>query len=77
MRWQEDLEPENMTRLEKLEREVEKLSHDEIAAFRRWFHKYDSDHWDGQIEIDARTGKLDALAQEAISAHRNGRTKGL
>jgi hypothetical protein len=64
-----------MTKLEKLEREVQRLSHAEMVAFRAWFRKYDSDEWDRQIEEDARTGKLDSLAEEAVSAYRTGRIK--
>ena len=66
-----------MTTVEKLEVEVRKLSRSEIAAFREWFHKYDSDEWDQQIEDDARSGKLDKLADEALAAHNAGRTKEL
>jgi len=64
-----------MTKLEKLEREVQRLSRAEMAAFRVWFRKYDSDEWDRQIEEDIQTGKLDSLAEEAVSAHRAARTR--
>jgi hypothetical protein len=64
-----------MTTIEKLEREVQKLSREELAAFREWFRRYDSDEWDRQIEQDARSGKLDSLAEEAIAEHKAGRTK--
>jgi hypothetical protein len=64
-----------MTKLEKLEREVQRLSRAEMATFRAWFRKYDSDEWDQQVEEDIRTGKLESLAEEAVSAHRAGRTR--
>jgi hypothetical protein len=64
-----------MTKLEKLEREVQSLSRDEMSAFRAWFRKYDLDEWDRQIEEDARTGKLDSPAEEAGSDYRTGRIK--
>ena len=64
-----------MTKIEKLEREVQKLSRAELAAFRDWFREYDSDEWDRQIEEDVRAGKLDALAAEAIAEYKAGRTK--
>ena len=63
-----------MTKVEKLEREVQELSRDELAAFREWFREYDSDEWDRQIEEDVRAGKLDALAEEAIAEYKAGRT---
>ncbi len=66
-----------MTKIEKLEREVQELSRAELAAFRDWFREYDSDEWDRQIEEDVRAGKLDALAEEAIAEHKAGRTKQL
>jgi KaiC/GvpD/RAD55 family RecA-like ATPase len=64
-----------VTRVKKLEQEVQKLAREELAAFRDWFRKYDSDEWDRQIEEDIRAGKLDRVAQEAIAAHKAGRTK--
>ena len=63
-----------MTKIEKLEREVQKLSRAELAAFREWFREYDSDEWDRQIEEDVRAGKLDALAEEAMAEYKAGRT---
>ena len=64
-----------MTRVEKLEHEIQKLSRDEVAAFRDWFREYDSDEWDREIEQDIQAGKLDRLAEEAITAHKAGRTR--
>ena len=64
-----------MTAIEKLEREVQKLSREELAAFRDWFRKYDSDEWDRQVENDVQSGRLDSLAEEAIAEHKAGRTK--
>ena len=66
-----------MTKIEKLEREVQELSRAELAAFREWFREYDSDEWDRQIEEDVRAGKLDALAEEAIADYKAGRTNEL
>jgi hypothetical protein len=66
-----------MTKVESLEREVEKLSPEELAAFREWFATYDADAWDEQIERDVRAGKLDRMAAEALAAHDRGQTKGI
>jgi hypothetical protein len=66
-----------VTRVEKLEREIQKLSPGELAALRDWFRKYDSDEWDRQIEEDVRSGRLDRLAEDALAAHKAGRTKEL
>lgn len=64
-----------MTKVEKLENEVQQLNPDELAAFRDWFRRYDSDEWDKEIERDVSAGRLDKLAQEAIAAHKAGRTR--
>ena len=63
-----------MSKINELEREVEKLSADELAAFRRWFAEFDADFWDHQIEADAKAGRLDALAGRARSAHVAGQS---
>ncbi len=64
-----------MTKIKKLESEVQQLNREELAKFRDWFKQYDSDEWDREIEEDALKGKFDKLAQEAIAAHKAGRTK--
>jgi len=66
-----------MTKVEKLENEVKQLSPDQLAAFRDWFRKYDSDEWDREIERDVLAGRLDKFAEEAIAAHKAGRTREL
>ncbi len=66
-----------MTRIEKLEREIQKLSPEELANLRDWFRQYDAEAWDRQIEEDVYAGKLDKLAEEALAAHKTGRTKEL
>ena len=59
-----------MTKVQKLENEVQQLNPDELAAFREWFRKYDSDEWDKEIERDVSAGRLDKLAEEAVAAHK-------
>lgn len=60
--------------LNDLENAVTSLSADELARFRAWFMEYDAEAWDRQIEDDVKNGKLDALADEALRAHRAGKT---
>jgi hypothetical protein len=64
-----------MTKVEAIEREVEKLSREELEAFRDWFAEYDWQAWDREIEADAAAGKLDKLMAEALEAYRNGKTE--
>jgi hypothetical protein len=63
-----------MTRIEALERDVQSLTPEELAAFREWFAEYDWQLWDQQLERDAAAGKLDAMAAEAIAEDERGET---
>jgi len=60
--------------LDELETAVAGLSGDELARFRAWFYEFDSAAWDRQFEKDVTIGRLDALADEAISEHQAGNT---
>ena len=53
------------------------LAPEELAAFRTWFHEFDADAWDRQIELDAESGKLDTLSAAALKDHRERRTSPL
>ena len=64
-----------MTRVERLEREINKLSPDELAALRKWFLRYDPEAWDRQIEEDVRVGRLEPLAREAVADYEAGRAR--
>ena len=64
-----------MTKVEALEREVEQLSPEELAAFRDWFTEYDWQAWDRQIERHSAEGRLDRFAAEALAEHERGETK--
>jgi len=66
-----------MDKVERIEQEVQGLSAEELAQFRAWFLEYDWSTWDGQIERDARNGKLDGLADQALRDHAAGKTKPL
>ena len=66
-----------MTRVEQLEQDIMALSQSDLAALRDWFQSYLAEEWDKQIEADARAGKLDHLAREALAEHKAGRTKPL
>lgn len=64
-----------MTKVQQLEQEIQKLNREELASFRDWFRKFDSDEWDCQIEKDITMGRLENMADEAIAAHNAGKTK--
>jgi hypothetical protein len=64
-----------MSRVARLEREIESLSPEELAEFRAWFAEFDWGRWDAQLESDVAEGRLDELADEALREHEAGRTK--
>lgn len=66
-----------MTTAEDLEKAVEQLPPHELARFRAWFEAFDAQQFDAAIERDAKAGKLEPLADEAIAAHRAGRSREL
>lgn len=63
--------------VEALEIAVQKLPPSDLAEFRRWFAEFDSARWDAQIEADTSSGKLDALADEALAEYRSGKAREL
>ena len=63
-----------MEKVEKIEREVQGLSPEELASFRQWFAAFDAEAWDRQFEADVRAGKLDALAERALRDHAAGKS---
>jgi hypothetical protein len=62
-----------MGNVNEIEDAILKLSETELAAFRAWFAQFDAEAWDRRIEIDATSGRLDALADEALEDLRAGR----
>ena len=46
-----------MSKIEQIERDIQALAPNELAAFRKWFQEFDEAAWDRQIEDDVRAGK--------------------
>lgn len=63
-----------MSHLEQIESEIAELSRDDLAVLRRWFADFDANAWDRQFEADAKAGKLDRLAADALKDHATGRS---
>ncbi len=63
--------------VEQIEKEISQLPQEQLRQFREWYEKFDSDVWDKQIEKDAASGKLNALANQAITDHLAGKSKEL
>jgi hypothetical protein len=63
--------------VEDIEQAIMELPKDQLKRFRAWYEAFDADAWDEQMEKDAVTGKLDALAESALSDHREGKSRKL
>ena len=63
-----------MTKLEKIEREIEALPPQDVRALGEWLDELRERLWDQEMERDALSGKLDALAAEAMAEHLAGKT---
>jgi hypothetical protein len=66
-----------MTTVEDIERAILQLPPAELDRFRAWFEALDAQRFDERIERDARAGKLDTMADEALAEHRAGRSREL
>ena len=63
-----------MGKVERIERDVQALSPEELAEFRAWFLEFDWAAWDRQVERDVQAGRLDDLAEKALRDHAAGKT---
>ena len=63
--------------IEDLEQAVAKLPPEDLARFRAWFEEFDAARFDQKIERDAKAGRLDRLAEQAIDDLRKGRAREL
>lgn len=63
-----------MSKVEKLEQQIQSLSPEELAQFRAWYQDFDWAVWDAQLASDVQAGKLDALADKALHDHAGRKT---
>ncbi|HIJ72527.1 MAG TPA: hypothetical protein HPP83_00350 [Candidatus Hydrogenedentes bacterium] len=63
-----------MSTIEEIEAAIEQLPRDQLFSLVGWLKGKFEDEWDRQIEEDVKTGKLDALAKEALAEYRAGQT---
>jgi hypothetical protein len=66
-----------MPTLEDIERAVSELPQEQLARFRAWFEEFEATRFDQRIERDAKAGRLDRLAEQALSDFRAGRIREL
>lgn len=61
-----------MEHINDIEKAVASLPPNDLARFRAWYEEFDTLQWDRQFEEDALSGRLDAMANEAISDFNKG-----
>jgi len=66
-----------MNKVRDIQSAIQSLSKEDMVALRKWFEQFDAEEWDRQFEEDAKSGKLDALADQAIADFRSGKCKEL
>ena len=66
-----------MITVKELEKAVSILPPEELTEFRRWFEEFDATIWDQQFEEDAKSGRLDKVAEKAVKDYGKGKFKPL
>lgn len=66
-----------MTKLEEIQRNIEMLSREDVFRLSEWLAEHCAEVWDRQIEEDAKAGRLDRLAEEAIKEIKAGKVRPL
>ena len=64
-----------MTTVQEIQTAIARLSPEELRRFRDWFDGFEATLWDSRFEEDARAGRLDSLAAEALEDMGRGRCK--
>jgi hypothetical protein len=66
-----------MSTVAEIEKAITSLPVHDARAVADWLHDYLEDQWDRQIAQDAKSGKLDKLADQARAHYKAGRVKPL
>jgi hypothetical protein len=66
-----------MQTVEEIEKALSELPADQLAEFRVWFEAFDASRFDEKIERDAKAGRLDRLAEQALTDFSIGRAREL
>ncbi len=61
-----------MTTVAEIQQAIMSLPEAEYAELCRWLLDQDWERWEREFDEDVRAGRLDALADEALEAKRNG-----
>jgi hypothetical protein len=60
-----------------IEQAIIQLPPQDFKQLREWFEELESQKWDEQIERDAKSGKLDKIAEQALKDYRAGKAREL
>ena len=63
--------------IEDIEKAVSQLPPEDLARLRAWFQEFEAARFDQKIERDAKAGRLDRLAEQALADYRQGRAREL
>ena len=63
-----------MSRVERIEGDVQNLSAEELRAFREWFERFDAAVGTSRLRRTPGNGKLRSLAERALKDHEAGRS---
>jgi len=66
-----------MSTVEEIEQAISKLPPDDLAKFCAWFEAFEAARFDERIERDAKSGRLDRLADQALADYRAGHAREL
>jgi len=66
-----------MTTIQEIKSAIGTLPHQEYMQLLGWIHKKDWNDWDKQLENDVKSGKLNFLAEEALTAKKNNKLSDL
>jgi hypothetical protein len=64
-----------MTTLDQIEAAIASLPREDFFRLHEWIRDRFDDEWDKQIAEDARSGRLDGVAREALAEYRVGRSE--
>jgi hypothetical protein len=59
--------------LQEIEKAIQQLPAQDFKTLLAWLDEVRADLWDKQIEADAKAGKLDKLAEQALKDFSEGR----
>ena len=62
---------------QQIAKEVAGLPKAQLKEFRAWFEEFDASEWDKQFEEDVASGKLDDIANRAVSDFKKEKFKKL